>query len=269
MGYDDIPWIFKGRALYQLQFVKSEVARQYVPPDLKLVELFGYTLGGFYLARYNDSPAGAFDELVVMSGLVWNAPTSCAWAARVYVNNKSARDHGLKHIGLPSRLAQFVTNSVSDHKEPRQIWWQPRPSAAMASLSVKNVERRGWLSKNRGLKPSVCTFVLDSDLKDRPKGPRIKLSLPSFSGCTPELPKLLKYACRLDTNVRPVKPLKLHFEAEEDPENDELMTAVLKGRPLCSLLFDDMTMSVNPPTMIEHEPVQRLKEKWIPAACHF
>lgn len=118
------------RALYQLQFVKSEVvrrllcwlfkifiqARQYVPSDLKLVELFGYlkfpisvlilcssyTLGGFYLARYSDSPAGVFDEvspsqiqkitrlvqLVVMSGLVWNAPTSCAWAARVYVNNK-------------------------------------------------------------------------------------------------------------------------------------------------------------------------------------
>lgn len=47
-----------------------------------------YTLGGFYLARYDDSPAGAFDELVALAGLVWNAPTSCAWAARVFVNNK-------------------------------------------------------------------------------------------------------------------------------------------------------------------------------------
>ncbi|KXZ44270.1 hypothetical protein GPECTOR_70g501 [Gonium pectorale] len=49
-----------------------------------------YTLGGFYLARYEDSPAGTFDELVAMAGLVWNPPTSCAWAARVYVNNSGA-----------------------------------------------------------------------------------------------------------------------------------------------------------------------------------
>lgn len=75
-----------------------------------------YTLGGFYLARYDDSPVGQFDEvraaagaawlatnplpgcpdalpcappqLVALAGLVWNAPTSCAWAARVYVDNK-------------------------------------------------------------------------------------------------------------------------------------------------------------------------------------
>jgi hypothetical protein len=78
-----------------------------------------YTLGGFYLARYSDSPVGAFDEvcgaaarirlpqqqywplqgglkhslrvqLVAVAGLVWNFPGSCAWAARVYVNDKCA-----------------------------------------------------------------------------------------------------------------------------------------------------------------------------------
>jgi hypothetical protein len=53
--------------------------RKHVPADLKLVELFGYTLGGIYLARYEDSPAGTFDEMVALGGLVWNAPTSCAW----------------------------------------------------------------------------------------------------------------------------------------------------------------------------------------------
>lgn len=46
-------------------------------------------------------------QLVVMAGLAWNPPTSCAWAARVYVNNKEARNHGLAHVGLPSRLADF------------------------------------------------------------------------------------------------------------------------------------------------------------------
>ncbi len=28
-------------------------ARKYVPPELPLVNFFGYTLGGFYLARYS------------------------------------------------------------------------------------------------------------------------------------------------------------------------------------------------------------------------
>jgi len=40
--------------------------------------------------------------MVVLAGLVWNAPTSCAWASRVMVNSRAARNHGLKAVGLPS-----------------------------------------------------------------------------------------------------------------------------------------------------------------------
>ena len=50
-------------ALYQLHLVKASTARAFVPRDLRLVEAFGYTLGGMFLARYHDSPAGAFDEV--------------------------------------------------------------------------------------------------------------------------------------------------------------------------------------------------------------
>lgn len=84
MGYGEAPWHFRGRALYQLSLVPVEEvsrlpplpplaptplqlpaaqppqcpaptsqARKYVPPELPLVNLFGYTLGGFYLARYS------------------------------------------------------------------------------------------------------------------------------------------------------------------------------------------------------------------------
>lgn len=50
-------------ALYQLHLVKASTARAFVPRGLRLVEAFGYTLGGMFLARYHDSPAGAFDEV--------------------------------------------------------------------------------------------------------------------------------------------------------------------------------------------------------------
>ena len=38
-------------------------ARSYIPEAFKLVDFLGWTLGGFYLARYDNSPVGAFDEV--------------------------------------------------------------------------------------------------------------------------------------------------------------------------------------------------------------
>lgn len=85
----------------------------------------------------------------------------------------------------------------------------------------------------------------------------MKLTLPSFSGCTFEIPKLLKYACQLETNIRPVQPMELKFDVDEDPENDELMKGVLQGKKVCAFVFDDMTMTVNPPIEIEYSRPQR------------
>ena len=137
-GYrdDDAPWSFRGRALYQLNLVKASDARKHVPADLKLVELFGYTLGGVYLARYDDSPAGVFDEMVALGGLVWNPPTSCAWAARVFVNNRDARARTASRRAVspppspPStRRARArrptVGGKTQDHRTRRA---RPRPS---------------------------------------------------------------------------------------------------------------------------------------------
>jgi hypothetical protein len=56
--------LYKNSALYQLHLVKAATARAFVPKDLRLVEAFGYTLGGMFLARYHDSPAGQFDEVI-------------------------------------------------------------------------------------------------------------------------------------------------------------------------------------------------------------
>ncbi|KAL3163068.1 hypothetical protein ABBQ32_009491 [Trebouxia sp. C0010 RCD-2024] len=222
MPYAEAPWIFKGKALYQLQLVKESEARKHTPAELPLVSLFGYTLGGFYLARYSDSPVGAFDELVVISGLIWNFPTSCAWAARVYVNNSVARNHGRKDVGLPSRLASFSEAGFPvKHKQPS--WWslkavngvasksQPgkrhtQASAAEAAgssgigssrgVTVRNVEKRHWAQpwrkNSEQLQSPVCTIDLPHAAKGW-KGPRLNLSLPSFRcallafcGCKPQ-----------------------------------------------------------------------------------
>ena len=100
MGYKDpAPWTFTGKALYQLALVRAEDARAHVPSDLRLVEFAGHTLGGLYVARYDESPCGKLDEVVVLGGLVWNPPTSCAWASRVYVDSAEARAHFSRAFG--------------------------------------------------------------------------------------------------------------------------------------------------------------------------
>lgn len=74
--------------------MKAEIARAFIPKEFRLVEAFGYilncfltidvycqslnllihialfvicryTLGGFFLANYSDSPAGTFDEVLL------------------------------------------------------------------------------------------------------------------------------------------------------------------------------------------------------------
>ncbi|KAJ0721055.1 putative acetoacetate decarboxylase domain superfamily, protein NEOXANTHIN-DEFICIENT 1 [Helianthus annuus] len=57
------PWIFKGR---QFHLVKAEVARAIIPKEFQLVETFGYTAGGFYLANYTESPFGPFNEVIFL-----------------------------------------------------------------------------------------------------------------------------------------------------------------------------------------------------------
>jgi hypothetical protein len=126
-------------------------------------------------------------QCVAMAGLVWNPPTSCAWAARVYVSNKEARDHGIKSVGLPSRLASF--NALSQAAGSSNAWWN-RPttaaaagdrSKAAASSSVEVVALSNVDRGARGLpQRPVAVFSLPSVAAGGFLGPRLRLSLPSF-----------------------------------------------------------------------------------------
>ncbi|GBF90992.1 hypothetical protein Rsub_03847 [Raphidocelis subcapitata] len=302
MGYAEAPWTFKGRALYQLQLVRAEEARKYIPDSLELVEWFGWTLGGVYLARYEDSPVGAFDECVVMAGLVWNAPLSCAWAGRVYVSDREARDHGLRLVGLPSRLAAFASAAApADASAPparraardARSWWRKGRPAATAGADAGGaarlaacldgrrftdaVELRSAERGRRAMAAPVATFRLPAVATAGFLGPRLRLSLPSFSGGTAEHPGLLKYSCDLQTAVMPVSPIAidLHHSGGGDGQQHErereqqrwrpwgrreqaagggggeAVDALLCGRPLVTLAFSDMVMKVEEPLHLE------------------
>lgn len=243
------------------QYFSCEQAKKYIPEDLPIVNFFGWTLGGFYLARYSDSPVGAFDELVALAGIIWDPPASCAWAARVYVNNREARNHGLNSVGLPSRLAGFRLVATAHPNRPRNArtqkkfpekdetkrgnqslkhtWWgaplecsiddSNRDDCAHA-LQLTNTEKKrhpigrlihSTTKRCRSLASPVCTIEMPPE--PHGWGPQIQLFLPSFSGATPEHPGLLKYSLRLLTTVRFISPLKLTFPTSRGSEDEDSM----------------------------------------------
>ncbi len=77
------------------------------------------------------------------------------------------------------------------------------------------------------------------------------------SGGTPEYPTLIQYACDLFTNVRLVSPARVTVPegapastaagekggSKGRSSGTELMSAVLGGRPVVALAFDDMVVS--------------------------
>ncbi|VVA92827.1 unnamed protein product [Arabis nemorensis] len=255
----------------RIHLVKAETARAFIPKEFRLVEAFGYTLGGFFLASYDDSPAGVFDELVVIAGIVWNPPTSCAWAARVLVNSDEACDHGRKEVGLPSQVARFSKKITAVPKQKRDrafgfldtVGLGTTPSHPKDLVEVKVSEVDGAASAD------ICKIQIRSDESETKlrnwMGPAIKMSLPSFSGNTKYYTNLLKYSCHLNCRVRPVRPAvisgTLDDEAENFSERDhtsqdllenerQLSIAVMLSKPIIALQFKCLTMQVEAPAVL-------------------
>ncbi|GMP82197.1 hypothetical protein CsSME_00036620 [Camellia sinensis var. sinensis] len=285
-GYGKPPWVFRGSALYQLHLVKAETARAFVPKEFKLVEAFGYTLGGFFLASYDDSPVGIFDELVVIAGIVWNPPTSCAWAARVLVSSDEACVHGRKAVGLPSQAARFSKQRIT--AIPRQseskangflgmIGVGTAFNKPMNCLDIQVTEVKGPVATD------ICTISVGTAAlaKAVPEpnlnkltGPVINMSLPSFSGRTEYNPHLLKYSCQIECRIRAVHPAKVSGlpvkpknDTEQSPEQQSsnfvdsmtrelgenernLSISVMLSKPILALEFNCLKMQVGAPIIV-------------------
>lgn len=288
------PWVFKGRALYQLHLVKAEIARKLIPKELKLVQAFGYTLGGIFLAHYDDSPAGMFDELVVIAGTVWNPPTSCAWAARVLVNSKDACNHGRKEIGLPSHLASFSQSAqIVDEQQhiKRNLFSKLLPKSAWQNSKCPKLREKLEMvisEEDSSWKPLCNINMMGDVIEPNPqrtwRTPSIRMALPSFSGCTEDRPQLLNYSCDVECRIRIVQPSKVlapyyqycsnAYQSSPDAtsnckqntalrdttENDaqSLVSSVLISKPILSLAFEHMKLHVKAPTLVkEKELVKR------------
>ncbi|EMS65025.1 hypothetical protein TRIUR3_32579 [Triticum urartu] len=102
-----------GRLILLLHLVKAATARAFVPKELRLVEAFGYTLGGMFLARYHDSPAGQFDEVPLpawphsISSFLHTFSDELCFAAGGDRRHCVESADFLREVGLPSHVAAF------------------------------------------------------------------------------------------------------------------------------------------------------------------
>ncbi|KAF7839104.1 protein NEOXANTHIN-DEFICIENT 1 isoform X2 [Senna tora] len=276
-------------ALYQLHLVRAETARACIPKEFRLVEVFGYTLGGFYLANYEDSPAGVFDELVVMAGLVWNRPTSCAWATRVYVNSDEACNHGRKEFGLPSQVASFSKRitAISRHPKVRKSGFfntvgigfdatlsNPKDRLDVQVTEIKCLDATDMCNFSLTSAGLLWVMTIDKHVAvpalniDQWMGPAIRMSLPSFSGATKYNPNLLKYSCQIECRVRAVKPWKVSRamptmsttnDEREQCGGNNFSTSVMFSKPILALKFSEMKMQVEAPIVLSQSSSNSLE----------
>ena len=128
------------------------------------------------------------------------------------------------------------------------------------SVQLRNIERgkRWWQRKPEILAEEeghVCSMSLPAPSRGW-QGPNLTLTLPSFSGGTPIVPELLKYACRLTARIQPVKAMHISIPApcavrkQTDQASEDALRCVLTGRPVLALAFNDMVMRVAAPVLL-------------------
>uniref|UniRef100_M8AQV0 Uncharacterized protein n=1 Tax=Aegilops tauschii TaxID=37682 RepID=M8AQV0_AEGTA len=278
-------WRRHRSALYQLHLVKAATARAFVPKELRLVEAFGYTLGGMFLARYHDSPAGQFDEVIVVIFIPCllprfpvRFPDELCFAAGGDRRHCVEPADFLREVGLPSHVAAFSeTEACALRNKPNNFL----NILGMSSGFSKQENYRGIeISETSGSSSRhLCNISLPlneasrgSYKRNKWMGPAIKMSLPSFSGQTEDHPELLKYSCKVECRVRPVSPAKIWSPKTAEPEEcsdgrnnstgsdsdaQRQSLLVLLSRPILALEFSSLRMHVDAPKIVAPHPKKK------------
>ncbi|KAL9151844.1 hypothetical protein ABFS82_11G078500 [Erythranthe guttata] len=128
-------------------------------------------MGGFFLANYEESPFGAFDELVIIAAIVKSDRSSRAWAAKVLVNSDEARDHGRKKSKVisPQSKAEglFNINDLGFSKLPKNY----------KDTQIREIKEQG---ATNSWNLNIKTKAPNLELNRFNINPRIKLSLTSL-----------------------------------------------------------------------------------------
>ncbi|MBL1174893.1 acetoacetate decarboxylase family protein [Pantanalinema sp. GBBB05] len=109
MHYPAAPWHLQGYAIQTLHWLDIDRVRPTIPAALSIVPLFpGKTLGSVYIATYSPGSSLEYNELIVVSGLVYHGHQWGAWISHIYVDDPRSVQGGRELWGLPKEMAQFT-----------------------------------------------------------------------------------------------------------------------------------------------------------------
>lgn len=108
MVYPSAPWILRGVALQSLYAIDMTQVRPLIPPELEIVTVFpGKTLGGVYVARYEQGSSLEYSELIAVAAIVRSGWQWGGWISHIYVDNPDSVAGGREIWHLPKELATF------------------------------------------------------------------------------------------------------------------------------------------------------------------
>lgn len=108
MVYPSAPWILRGAALQSLYAIDITQVRPLIPPELEIVTVFpGKTLGGIYVARYEQGSSLEYSELIAAAAIVRSGWQWGGWISHIYVDNPDSVAGGREIWHLPKELAAF------------------------------------------------------------------------------------------------------------------------------------------------------------------
>jgi acetoacetate decarboxylase len=176
LEYPPPPWRLRAATVVAASLIDVAVAREYVPDDLKIVEIRrGRTLGAIGIVEYGPGSIFPYNELVVITGLARAGRRIGGWISHIYVDSTRSQAGGLELFGLPKQLASFSRTTkdgqvrlevVSEDglilaaTSPELRWAPPLPGRGSAFGSVDGDRRLLEFKAVARLRPTSATLVI-------------------------------------------------------------------------------------------------------------
>lgn len=114
MTYPKAPWNLQGYGFQTLHLLNIDRVYALIPSSLELISVFPRkTLGGIYVASYKAGSTIIYNELIVVSAIVYCKGKVGAWISHIYVDHPASIEGGREIWGLPKEIAQFHWNTAN------------------------------------------------------------------------------------------------------------------------------------------------------------
>ena len=155
------PWKFEGRCVFVPSLVRVDKER--IPdPDLFVLNVAGWTLGGTVVLEYDTSPVGYYREWVLLGGLAWYPRRTSEnrsfmigqYGSRLFVSKPKAENLCEKVWGLVAEGAQIEFDE-EEKDGSRCVCLNQQDLDSAATNKRTSLKANGW---KYAQKPGIISF---------------------------------------------------------------------------------------------------------------